>query len=97
MISSPHWRLRMGRAGRFGARPVPVEGEMSWVQSMQRRTLERVLSSVRCARCGSSVAVRFNGRTGNPFMGCARFPSCKWASPIPAAAMREANPLHVGG
>ncbi len=38
-----------------------------------------------CPRCGSRMLARTNRATGDPFLGCSRFPDCRGTRPIVAA------------
>ena len=40
-------------------------------------------SKVYCPKCGARMVERINGNTGEPFMGCSRYPECAATQPIP--------------
>ena len=41
--------------------------------------------SVPCPTCGGALMERVNRQTMTTFMGCERFPECRWTEPVPAA------------
>lgn len=36
-----------------------------------------------CPDCGARLAVRANRATGEEFLGCSKYPSCKHTEPLP--------------
>ena len=36
-----------------------------------------------CDECGSDMVVRTNRSTGEPFLGCTRYPECAYTTPLP--------------
>jgi ssDNA-binding Zn-finger/Zn-ribbon topoisomerase 1 len=36
-----------------------------------------------CPRCGSAMVERTNRESGEPFLGCTRFPECRGTQPMP--------------
>jgi ssDNA-binding Zn-finger/Zn-ribbon topoisomerase 1 len=38
-----------------------------------------------CPECGGRLVVRTNKATGSQFLGCANYPECRRAEPIPEA------------
>jgi ssDNA-binding Zn-finger/Zn-ribbon topoisomerase 1 len=35
-----------------------------------------------CKKCGSTMMVRINSKTGEKFYGCADYPNCKYTEPF---------------
>lgn len=35
-----------------------------------------------CPVCDGPIALRHNRASGQPFVGCSRFPKCKWTMPV---------------
>jgi ssDNA-binding Zn-finger/Zn-ribbon topoisomerase 1 len=36
-----------------------------------------------CPQCGATLTERTNRETGEPFLGCSRYPDCKHTEPMP--------------
>lgn len=36
-----------------------------------------------CPRCGAQLIIRVNGETGESFLGCQRYPECRFTQPLP--------------
>lgn len=52
-----------------------------------------------CPRCGSSMVERRNRDTGEPFLGCSRYPSCRGTRPLataPLSPKSRPRPSHGG-
>ena len=43
-------------------------------------------TGVVCPKCGSAMVERTNRDSGEPFLGCTRFPACRGTRPMPAGA-----------
>jgi hypothetical protein len=47
-------------------------------------------SGVLCPKCGSAMVERTNRDSGEPFLGCTRFPACRGTRPMPTGAQGRA-------
>jgi hypothetical protein len=45
-------------------------------------------SDVACPRCGSTMVRRTNSQSGEPFLGCSRFPGCRGTRPLAGGSSR---------
>lgn len=45
-----------------------------------------------CPKCGQPLVERVNGETGETFLGCSQFPTCKYTELLPESVrMRRAG------
>lgn len=51
-------------------------------QHAENRKKQLAASGLLCSRCQSEMVKRTNGATGQQFLGCSKFPKCKYTKPI---------------
>jgi len=44
-----------------------------------------------CAVCGADLVVRWNRHTGTPFVGCTRYPDCRYTTQVPLDVLLRAT------
>ena len=59
------------------------------MEQQRKATLTRLVGAILCPKCRRPVAVRFNGVTSEPFLGCSGYPMCKWTTVMPSAVLME--------
>ena len=49
---------------------------------------------IACSKCGADLVVRTNSETNEEFLGCGRFPECKFTRPMPVDVLlrRQGQP-----
>lgn len=54
--------------------------------------------ALRCPECGAELVIRAQRATGQEFLGCARYPRCKYSEPLPPTLeMRRAGAQPLPG
>src|SRR5688500_11152279 len=75
--------------GRLPSGPQSTLGLDALVSQPAERRPERMsqgpIDNLACPTCGAVMTLRHNRQTGEPFLGCSRFPRCRGTRPAPAA------------
>ena len=55
-----------------------IHSDLAHARSVRRKAYDRTADhGDACPRCGGAMVARANKRTGEPFLGCRRYPQCK--------------------